>query len=416
MGTLRASKIMSSSLPEWGARLAVALLAIMFAVIVQPRLEAAEYRLAIGDVLTFDFLDDAELPVTATISNDGEAPFPLIGAVDVVGLTVTEAMQKLKDEYRQREILVDPKLSLNIASFRPIFVLGEVKTPGSFPYYSGLTVEQAIGLAGGMQVITSNPSDRIIARARLRAEIEGADAEIIHEGIYAARLVAQLKSKPKVDLNDVPEVARDYIKDASVAGVIELQEKILTADLAARKSQLQILSDGIVQAEGGVEILNELVVQQKEVVSNNEKDLERISSLRKRELNTESDLSRAKNNALAEKAQLLQTFATLARSRQELSEMKLQLSKLSADREKEVLTLLQEREIAIKKLIAERQSAEEQMLLMAAVEADASKQKKISYAYEIRRIPVAGTPTSIKASTLTEMLPGDVLVVAIAGI
>ncbi len=376
---------------------------------------AGEYKLSTGDVLTFDFLDDAEIPVTATVSSDGEAQFPLIGAVSVDGLTLPEALEKLRNEYRSREILVDPKLSLNISTFRPIFVLGEVKNPGSFPFYNGLTVEQGIGLAGGTQIVAANASDRIIARARLRGEIEGATAEVVHEAVYAARLTAQLKSRDKVDLNDVPEIAREYVKGVPLGGVIELEEKILRADLAASKSQAQILMEGITQSEAGIEILNELVQQQKEVITNSEQDLERITSLRKRELNTESELSRAKNIASTEKAQLLEIFATLSRSRQELSELKLQLAKLGADRERDILTQLQEREIAIKKLISQKHTAEEQILLMAAVEADEAKDNQISYTYEIRRNPVGGTPTSIKASTLTELLPGDVLVVGIAG-
>ncbi|WP_331377171.1 polysaccharide biosynthesis/export family protein [Sinorhizobium chiapasense] len=382
---------------------------------VQSTASAAEYRLSTGDELTFDFLDDAELPVKATVAGDGEAQFPLIGAVRVVGLTIAEALEKLRNEYRSREILVDPKLSLNISTFRPIFVLGEVRNPGSFPFYSGLTVEQAIGLAGGPQVVAANASDRLIARARLRGEIEGAVSEIIHEAVYAARLAAQLKASGKIDLNDVPPVASDYVKDVPLSGVIEVEEKILKADLAANKSQTQILSESIAQAEGGIKILDELVVQQNEVLKNTEEDLARIGVLRKRELNTESELSRAKNNASAEKAQLLQIFATLARSRQELSELKLQLVKLEADREKEILTQLQEREIAIKKLIATKQTAEEQMLLMAAVAADESKKNQVSYTYEIRRNPVGAKPTSLQASTLTELLPGDVVVVSIAG-
>ncbi|MBD9490060.1 polysaccharide biosynthesis/export family protein [Ensifer sp. ENS11] len=376
---------------------------------------SADYRLSTGDILTFDFLDDAELPVTVTISSDGDAQFPLIGSVKIDGLTVTAALEKLRSEYRSREILIDPKLSLNISTFRPIFILGEVRTPGSFPFYSGLTVEQAVGLAGGTQIASVNPSDRIVARARLRGEIEGADAQIVYEAIYAARLVAQLNNSAKIDLKDVPEVAKEFLTDLPLKGVIEVEEKILSADLAANKSQTAILSEGITQGQGAIDILDQLVVQQKEVVDINEKDLARVSSLRKRELNTESDLSRAKNNASNEKSQLLETFATLARSRRELSEMKLQFAKLGADREKEILMQLQERDVEIKKLIASRHAAQEQILLMAAASADEANKSKISYTYEIRRNPVGGKPASIEASPLTEMLPGDVLVVAITG-
>nr|WP_050999999.1 polysaccharide biosynthesis/export family protein [Sinorhizobium fredii] len=416
MGTLSPLTAMSLPLRAWGKYvLAVVLLAVGLLGAPAPRASAGEYRLNTGDVLTFDFLDDAELPITATVSGNGEAQFPLIGGVNVVGLTITKALDKLRDEYRRREILVDPKLALNVSTFRPIFVLGEVRSPGSFPFYSGLTVELAIGLAGGIQVVAANASDRLIARARLRAEVDAAKAEIVHESVYAARLVAQLKSSEKVDLIDVPEFARTYLDGVPFDGVIELEEKILKEDLSAHKSQTQILTEGITQAEGGIEILNELVQQQKDVVGNSIEDLARVGALRKRGLNTESELSRAENSAAAEKAQLLQTFATLSRTRQELSELKLELAKLAADRRKDILTQLQQREIAIKKLISNQRSAEEQILLMAAVAEDETKKNQVSYTYQIRRNPVGGKPTSLEASLVTELVPGDVVVVSIAG-
>lgn len=123
-------------LPRWklGAFLLMVLWALAFPMITSMPAQAGDYRLNSGDVLTFDFLDDAELPVTATVSGAGVAQFPLIGGVEVIGLTVPEALAKLRSEYRRRDVLVDPKISLDISTFRPIFVLGEVKTPGSFPF------------------------------------------------------------------------------------------------------------------------------------------------------------------------------------------------------------------------------------------------------------------------------------------
>lgn len=377
---------------------------------------AAEYRLSAGDALTFDFLDDTELPVTATVARNGEASFPLIGAVTVMGLTIPEALAKLKGEYRTRDLLVDPKVSLEVATFRPVFVLGEVKNPGSFAFFADLTVDQAIGLAGGTQVVAANASDRIILRARLRGDIESATAEIVHEAVYAARLVAQLKSSDKVDLSAVPKIARAYVDGAPLEGLVEVEEKILKADLTARTSQSQILAEGITHSENGIKLLDELVLQQRQVIKNSEDDLRRVADLRKRGLTTESDLSRAENTESTDKAHLLEILASLERSRQEVSALKLQLAKLAADREKDILTQLQAREIAIQKLISQKRAAEEQILLLAAVEADEeAKENEVSYTYEVRRKILDGSHTSIKASPLTELLPGDVLLVAIAG-
>ena len=374
---------------------------------------ADSYRLAGGDTISFDFLDDTELPVTLTIAADGETQFPLIGSVNVLGLTVNEATEKLRNEYRQRQMLTDPKLALHVSTFRPIFVL-EVKTPGSFPFYPGLTVDQAIGLAGGPQTLTSNPSDRIILRARLRGEMDGAEVEIVSEALFAARLVAQLRGADKIDLKDVPEIARPYIEHASLKGAIEIEERILKTDLITTESQVQILTQGITETEEELKILSQLEEQQKEVVTMNEKDLDRVTALRKRELNTEADLTRTKTTTSNEKSRLLEIYAEMSNSRRELGKLKLDLAKLKADRETDILVKLQEREVAIKKLESARQSAQEQFFLVASIATDENKRNQISFTYEIRRTQ-DGTHKSFQASTSTELLPGDVLAVSIAG-
>lgn len=372
------------------------------------------YRLSPGDIVTFDFLDDAEVPVTLTVTSDGSVQFPLIGDVGVAGLTVSEALGKLREEYKGRQILKDPKIALNITTFRPIFVLGEVKNPGSFPYYPGLTIEQAIGLAGGPASDVTNPSDRIIARARLRGDIDGADAEIVHEAVYAARLVAQLDGRTKVDLKDVPEFAKKFVDGVSVRSVVEIEQKILDTDLATNEKQVEILTQGIAEAEQGLKILHDWELEQKDIVATNVAAFQRIDALRKQQLNTLAEWLRAKTSASNEKAQLLQIYAEMSRSRRELGNLKLDLAKLEADREKDILLKIQERDVAIKRLIAARQSAEEQFFLMAAATAEESKKNKVSFTYQIRR-EVNGKRQAMSGQAITEVLPGDVVIVAIAG-
>jgi exopolysaccharide production protein ExoF len=374
-----------------------------------------EYKLSPGDIVTFDFLDDAEVPVPLTVASDGEVQFPLIGGVRIAGLSVAEALDRLNSEYRARKILNDPKIALNVTTVRPIFVLGEVKNPGSFPFHPGLTVEQAIGLAGGTQTDVTNPSDKIVARARLRGEIYGADSSIIHEAAYAARLVAQLQKKPAVDLKDAPDIARNFLQNVSLKPVLEIEQRILDTDLRTTQSQVEILTKGIAEAEQGLEILKRLEVEQKEVVDLNVADLERVSALRKRELNTVTDLMRSKTTTSNEKARLLEIYAEMSRSRRELGNLRLELAKLQADRENDILLKIQERYIAIKKLLATRQAAEEQYFLLSAVTLEDSSKNKISFGYQIRR-EVDSKPAAITATPLTAVLPGDVVTISLAGI
>ncbi|WP_077965353.1 polysaccharide biosynthesis/export family protein [Ensifer adhaerens] len=379
----------------------------------------AAYRISVGDVLSFDILDDVDLPVSLTIGTDGAAAFPLIGAFKVEGQTIPEAVDALRSEFLSRQLLTAPKLSLSIVTVRPVLILGEVRTPGSFAYYPGLTVEQAVGLAGGPQTAMSNPADRIIARAKLRGTIEETDVEIVREAVYAARLNAQLRGSDKVDLKDVPESVKKYVDEASVGPVVAIEEKILKTDLLSTKNQLEILKQSIMQTEASLMILDKLKAQQQEVVGLNEQIEARTLALRKRELNTESELSRVKMATSGERSRLWELVSEIGRSKREFASLKLQLETLTANREKEILTLLQEREATLKKLETQRRTTEEQMLLMAAADNDASKQQQVSFLYKIDRETGRGeakTRQSIEATKVTAVLPGDVIFVSIAGL
>ncbi|MGF6160623.1 protein involved in polysaccharide export with SLBB domain [Ensifer sp. KUDG1] len=386
-----------------------------------PTIQAAPaaYRVSVGDVLSFDILDDAELPTSLTIGTDGAAAFPLIGAFKIEGRTIPEAVDALRNEYLSRQLLTDPKLSLSIVTVRPVLILGEVRTPGSFAYYPGLTVEQAVGLAGGPQTAMSNPADRIIAQAKLRGTIEETDVEIVREAVYTARLYAQLRGSEKVDLKDIPESVKMYVDEASVGPVVAIEEKILKTDLLSTKNQMEILNQSIMQTEASLTILDKLKEQQEEVVALNEQVEARTLALRKRELNTESELSRVKMATSSEKSRLLELISEIGRSNRELANLKLQLETLKANREKEILTLLQEREATLKKLETQRQTTKEQMVLMAAAEVDSSKQEQVSFLYKIDRETGRGETKgrqSIQATSLTAVLPGDVIFVSIAGL
>lgn len=379
----------------------------------------AAYRISVGDVLSFDILDDVDLPVSLTIGTDGAAGFPLIGAFKIEGRTIPEAIDALRGEYLSRQLLTAPKLSLSIVTVRPVLILGEVRTPGSFAYYPGLTVEQAVGLAGGPQTAMSNPADRIIARAKLRGMIEETDVEIVREAVYTARLYAQLRGSDKVDLKDIPQDVKKYVDDASVGPVVAIEEKILKTDLLSTKNQLEILKQSIMQTEASLTILDKLKAQQEEVVALNEQAEARTLALRKRELNTESELSRVKMATSGERSRLWELISEIGRSKREFASLQLQLETLKANREKEILTLLQEREATLKKLETQRETTEEQMLLMAAAENDASKQEQVSYLYKIDRETGRGeakSRQSIEATRGTAVLPGDVIFVSIAGL
>jgi polysaccharide biosynthesis/export protein VpsN len=111
--------------------------------------KSSVYLLGAGDQVSIQVFGEAELSIQTRIAANGRLTYPFLGDIEVVGLTSRQLEQKIVAGLKG-DFLVDPKVSVTITDYRPFFVNGQVKNPGSFPYQPGLTVRKALSLAGGM--------------------------------------------------------------------------------------------------------------------------------------------------------------------------------------------------------------------------------------------------------------------------
>ena len=154
-----------------------ALLGLVIALAVPAlRAQDANYKLSANDLLDFRVFQEPELDGVIRVSGDGTAIFPLIGAVPVVGKTVTAATEEIKARYRDG-YLVYPQVSLTVRTYaQKLFtVLGQVQKPGSYDMKGSdeITLLQAIGMAGGYTKI-ANPG-----RVTVKRQQEGGGERVI---------------------------------------------------------------------------------------------------------------------------------------------------------------------------------------------------------------------------------------------
>ncbi|RTL53808.1 MAG: polysaccharide export protein [Bradyrhizobiaceae bacterium] len=106
------------------------------------------YRLDAGDKLRIVVFGQEGLTNTYAVDAGGAITMPLIGAVRARGLTPPEVAAvitaKLKKGY-----LREPYVAVEVETYRPFFILGEVTAPGQYPFVPNMTVESAIAIAGG---------------------------------------------------------------------------------------------------------------------------------------------------------------------------------------------------------------------------------------------------------------------------
>ena len=152
---------------------------------------SADYRLAPGDRLVIVVYDQPQLSGQFIVDGGGGILLPLAGGVSLSGLTLAEAQQLIQDRFADG-VLVQPAVSVRITDYRPIYVTGNVRKPGSFRFMIGQSVKAAVAAAGGEgepleQNFNGAVSDYITAEQRVR-QLE-ADHSILL--VRKARLEAQ---------------------------------------------------------------------------------------------------------------------------------------------------------------------------------------------------------------------------------
>jgi protein involved in polysaccharide export with SLBB domain len=110
--------------------------------------DLAAGKLEKGDKLRVNVFNEPQLSGEFVVEGTGTIAYPLIGSVEVAGLNAREVEQRLTQKLSGR-YLVNPKISAEVVSQRPFYIVGEVVRSGEYAYKPGLNVVSAIALAGG---------------------------------------------------------------------------------------------------------------------------------------------------------------------------------------------------------------------------------------------------------------------------
>jgi protein involved in polysaccharide export with SLBB domain len=216
-----------------------------------------------------------------TVNPDGRLSLPLIGSVPAAGKT-TEAVADAIANRLQTAVGMDrpPKISVEIAHFRPFYIVGAVNHPGEYPYRPGITVLQALGIAGGLfRPIQSDTaqspggsqqadlrllllqSNRLIARrARLQAELDGVNEvkfppELTRRG-SDPEIAAVLKRE------EAAFEAHNHLKDLLNKEMTSLQQKIASVDQELGMVQDELTKVAGLAAKGWVPAPQEITLRQ----------------------------------------------------------------------------------------------------------------------------------------------------------
>jgi polysaccharide export outer membrane protein len=107
------------------------------------------YRLGAGDKIRVVVLQDTEFSGDYEVNASGGIAARMLGPIQVTGMTLAEIEEMLKERYKEGGYLISPRLSVELVTTRPWYIVGEVARVGQFPHVNCLHVIQAIAIAGG---------------------------------------------------------------------------------------------------------------------------------------------------------------------------------------------------------------------------------------------------------------------------
>lgn len=157
----------------------------------QPAAAIKSYRVNSGDRLRVTVFRHIDLSGEFVLDGGGFFALPLLGAIQGRDRTPRELETDIETAFKEGGYLVDPQVGIEVLTYRPFYILGEVNQPGSYPYVSGMTAISAIALAGGFtyrakrsSMTVSRSDDGPRRSVDVTGEILPGDILTIHESFF----------------------------------------------------------------------------------------------------------------------------------------------------------------------------------------------------------------------------------------
>ncbi|MGZ5712476.1 MAG: polysaccharide biosynthesis/export family protein, partial [Burkholderiales bacterium] len=361
--------------------------------------DSRAYRLAPGDRIAVMVFGQAELSGDILVDGTGKILLPLIGPIEVKGLTVDECQERIHDRLANG-ILKQPSVSVRISELRPLYVLGDVRLPGVYPFRYGSTVKSVVAAAGGFGLAEpfqgATMSDFLLADERVR-QLSVQKRSLV---VRRARIEAQRDGMNTFS----PSAAPNPAEESDSAEMVASEKETFESQLAMLQSQLDLLRSQKPRIQREIEALNALITTNKRQLEYVKEHAEQYSKLVKQGLGL----------ANAE----LQNRITEANYENELWKLTAQVSRLEMD-SGDLDLKIHETETSFKKqIVAELQDVRERLraldvTLPSARKVRAAKLQQVGGVEAARSISVTrardGGATVFQATETTSLDPGDVI-------
>jgi polysaccharide biosynthesis/export protein len=363
------------------------------------------YELAPGDKITITVLGQTELSGDYTVDGAGDILLPLAGAVPSTGATLAEVEERIRRRLADGYIQ-NPKVSIRLSELRPVYILGDVKSAGSYPFRYGMTVLSAIALAGGS---ASTQQDLIALRGELLQAEERVD--VLNAQRFAllarsARLAAQRDSAQQIDF---PRELEAVGGDPQGSALLQGEREVFEGERVTEAQEIELLQKQAPHIEAEIVALAEqrrLEKVQYDLVAAHAADLLQLAknglTERRRVIEMQREQARIEGN-------MAKYSADTARANQLLNDIRMKVADVRNGYRQRVMTALQDTNGKLLEVEASIRAAHQAVdIRLQRIGASAEARGRDQGRILLTRAGKGGVET-FEADEATPLKPGDIL-------
>ena len=368
------------------------------------RIRVAEWQPADGTIRNWDVING-----DYSVGPSGTLALPFIGQLNVAGKTAGEVGEAIGAQLQSKFALRNlPSASVEVAQFRPVFLTGDVQTPGEYPYAPNMTVLKAVSLAGGLR--RSDAGQRF-ARDFINARGDAAVYDDQRGRLLArqARLLAEVSGDQEI--KKTPEME----KVVNIDALLESESALMKSRTERYTLQLKALKDLRELLDAEVESLRKKAESQQRQLQLANEDREKVNRLNEQGLALAQRRISAEERAAEVEATLLDIDTNALRAKQDINKAIQDEINLRNDWDAQRSKELQDTQAELQKLNLQLSTSRELMSEALAQSAEALRfdpsGKSASISYVVVRED-EGKSKEIKVDETTALEPGDVIKVS----
>lgn len=297
---------------------------------------AQDYLLAPGDSIAVMVFGQPQMSAKLTVDDAGNVVVPFVGAVKVADLSVAQCQQLIQQRLADG-FLKNPLVSVGIDKLRPLYILGDVRLPGAYPFRYGSTVESAVALAGGYGVPGELRGTAVASYLSAEERLRQLAAEQLALRVREARLEAQRDGKTSFAVPDPPS-AEGKQKLAKLVGE---EQAMLSSETAILASEVRLLEAQKPRLKQRITAVgNQIGTEQKQLAFVHDEE-QRSSRLLKQGLGVRGPEVQLKLDEANVENNIWSLDAQLSRSQMDLGNLDLEIQKAQASFKKATLDELQ---------------------------------------------------------------------------